>query len=165
MKEKVSYAQKQLTDALLKLLKKKKLNEITVSELCSKAQLSRLSFYRNYDSIEDILRKHLANITVEFISETAVNYRTSSREQFIKELFEHLLNHKGLIDLLFRNNLAYLLKEEFDRGFSARSEEYDDLYRCYVASGAYFNLFYYWFINGCKEKPDELSALLDGFLV
>ncbi len=128
MKNKVSYAQEQLTQALLKLLEKKKLSEVTVSELCNKAHLSRLSFYRNYDSIEEILKKHLSNITEGFISKTPVNYRTTPREQFIKELFEHLLKHRDVIELLFDNNLSYLVKEEFDNAFSLSAEKYDNKY-------------------------------------
>ncbi|MBR2745922.1 MAG: TetR/AcrR family transcriptional regulator [Erysipelotrichaceae bacterium] len=165
MKEKVSFAQRQLTESLLKLIKKKRINEITVSELCNKAQLSRLSFYRNYDSIEEILRRHLSNITGDFLNKTSVNYRITPKEQFITELFSHLLNHRSVIELLFSNNLSYLVKEEFDEAFSRSAEKYDDIYRCYVASGAYFNLFYYWFINGCKESPQTLSDLMNGFLV
>ena len=47
MAETLSYAKTELTKALLSLLKKKKLHEITISELCNKAGLSRLSYYRN----------------------------------------------------------------------------------------------------------------------
>ena len=41
MAETLSYAKTELTKALLSLLKKKKLHEITISELCNKAGLSR----------------------------------------------------------------------------------------------------------------------------
>ncbi|MBQ3383721.1 MAG: TetR/AcrR family transcriptional regulator [Anaerotignum sp.] len=165
MAEKLSYAKTQLTDALLELLKNKKLNEITVSELCDKAQLSRLSFYRNYSSFEDIIRQHLSIITDGFLNSTSANYRTTPRDQFITLLFEHMYNIKDLVSLLIDNDLSYLLKEEFDSAFTRSVGIYDDPYRCYVASGAYFNLFYYWFINGCKETPAEVSQMLKGFLI
>ena len=62
MAETLSYAKTELTKALLSLLKKKKLHEITISELCNKAGLSRLSYYRNYDSMEEIIREHLSGM-------------------------------------------------------------------------------------------------------
>ena len=165
MAEQLSYAKKELTEALLTLLEKKKLNEITISELCSKAGLSRLSYYRNYDSMEEIISEHLSTITDFFLTQSSANYRTTPREEFITLLFEHMHSIKGLVSLLIDNNLSYLLKEEFDDAFMRSVDIYNDPYRCYVASGAYFNLFYYWFSNGCKEKPSEVSKMLDGFLV
>ena len=165
MAEQLSYAKTELTKALLSLLEKKKLNEITISELCKKAGLSRLSFYRNYESIEKIIREHLSGITDAFLTSSSANFRTTPREEFIKLLFDHMYSIKDLVSLLIDNNLSYLLKEEFDEAFMRSVDIYNDPYQCYVASGAYFNLFYYWFINGCKEKPSEVSKLLDGFLV
>ena len=165
MAETLSYAKTELTKALLSLLKKKKLHEITISELCNKAGLSRLSYYRNYDSMEEIIREHLSGITDAFLTSSSANFRTTPREEFIALLFEHMYSIKDLVSLLIRNDLSYLLKEEFDSAFMKSVSIYNDPYRCYVASGAYFNLFYYWFINGCKEKPSEVSWMLDGFLV
>ena len=165
MAEQLSYAKTELTKALLLLLKKKKLNEITISELCKKAGLSRLSFYRNYDSMEEIIREHLSGITDSFLASSSANFRTTPREEFITLLFEHMYSIRDLVSLLIDNNLSYLLKEEFDAAFMRSVNTYNDPYRCYVASGVYFNLFYYWFSNGCKEKPSEVSRMLDGFLV
>ena len=165
MAEQLSYAKTELTKALLSLLEKKKLNEITISELCNKAGLSRLSFYRNYGSMEEIIREHLTGITDILLTSSSANFRTTPREEFIAMLFEHMYGIKYLVTLLIDNDLSYLLKEEFDAAFMRSVRIYNDPYRCYVASGAYFNLFYYWFSNGCKEKPSEVSKMLDGFLV
>ena len=165
MEKQLSYAKTELTKALLSLLEKKRLNEITISELCSKAGLSRLSFYRNYDSTEEIIREHLSGITDSFLSSTYANFRTTPREEFIALLFEHMYSLRDLVTVLIQNNLSYLLKEEFDSAFMRSVDIYNDPYRCYTASGAYFNLFYCWFQNGCKEKPSEVSKMLDGFLV
>ena len=165
MEKQLSYAKTELTKALLSLLEKKSLSEITVSELCNEAGLSRLSFYRNYDSMEEIIREHLTGITDTFLASTDANFRTTPREEFITLLFEHMYGIKELVSLLIDNNLSYLLKEEFDSAFMRSVSIYNDPYACYAASGMYFNLFYYWFSNGCKEKPSEVSKMLDGFLV
>lgn len=90
MPENLSYAKTELSKALLSLLEKKKLNEITISELCSKAGLSRLSFYRNYNSMEQIVREHLSGITDSFLASSSANFRTTPREEFITLLFEHM---------------------------------------------------------------------------
>ena len=58
-----------LTEALLKLMEKKPFNEINVSELCEKAGVARASFYRNYDSMQEILTNYLSSVTDEWWEE------------------------------------------------------------------------------------------------
>ena len=48
-----------LTDALFTLMSNKEFNDITITELSKKAGVSRLSFYRNYTSKEEIIIKYL----------------------------------------------------------------------------------------------------------
>lgn len=158
MEKKPTYARKALTEALLKLLETSRLEDISVSELCETAGLSRLSFYRNYSSKEDILKQHMAAITSSFLDSTAVNFRTTPKKEFIIYLVSHISQHRELVYLLMDNHLSYLLKEAFDEAFTRTAGTWHDPYRCYVASGAYFNLIYYWFINGCRETPEELAG-------
>ena len=159
MEENMSYAKTELTKALLKLLESKSLNDISISELCEEAGLSRLSFYRNYSSKEDILRQRLNQITTSFLGATSVNFRTTPKKEFIVYLIKHMQQHKRIISFLIDNGLSYIVKEGFDEAFTRSVDIYHDPYRCYVASGAYFNLIYYWFLNGCKESPEELAEM------
>ena len=159
MKETISYAKSKLTEAMILLLKEKPLKEISVKELCDRAGLSRLSFYRNYSSKEDILKQYLTGITSAFLDSTSVNFRTTSRKEFIVYLLNHMTEHKEIILLLFDNGLSYVVKEGFDEAFTRSIDVYHDPYRCYAASGAYFNLVYYWFLNGCKETPEQISEI------
>ena len=159
MEDNMTYAKTKLTEALLKLLQTKCLNDVSVSELCDTAGLSRLSFYRNYASKEDILRQHLSHITSVFLTATSVNFRTTPKKDFIIYLIRHMEQHKKIVSLLIDNGLSYLLKEEFDEAFTRSVDIYHDPYRCYVASGAYFNLIYYWFLNDCRETPEQLAEM------
>ena len=60
------YVKKQITAALLALLKEKSLSDISVSELTSKAEIGRVSFYRNYQSKEDILKEESDRLIQEW---------------------------------------------------------------------------------------------------
>ena len=48
--------------ALLRLMKNKPFSSIAVSDITSEAGVSRMSFYRNYNAIEDILTEHLIEV-------------------------------------------------------------------------------------------------------
>ena len=52
-----------LTQALLLMMEQKPLAQINISELCEKAGVSRVSFYRNFDSMEQILLQHFIRCT------------------------------------------------------------------------------------------------------
>lgn len=43
-----------LTEALISLMRKKSVSEITVKELCEKADINRSSFYRHYNTVYDV---------------------------------------------------------------------------------------------------------------
>ena len=44
-----------ITEALFALMHEKSFSDITVTELIRKAGVARASYYRNYDSMEDVL--------------------------------------------------------------------------------------------------------------
>lgn len=49
-------AKAKLEEALLELLRSKNLQHVSVSELCSKAEVSRSTFYAHYSNVEDLYR-------------------------------------------------------------------------------------------------------------
>ena len=59
MKKKEKNVSEYITEALLELLTEKNLNEISISELTDKANVSRVSFYRNFNSKNEIIEKYL----------------------------------------------------------------------------------------------------------
>ena len=54
-----TYVIEHITEALIKLLQEKPIGDITISELCNLAGIGRASFYRNFESKEDILRDYI----------------------------------------------------------------------------------------------------------
>ena len=50
-----SYVLNQITEAMVELLIEKEMSNISISELCDKAQIGRTSFYRNFESKEGIV--------------------------------------------------------------------------------------------------------------
>lgn len=57
-----------LAEALLLLMKKKEYKDITVKDIAEKAGVSRLTFYRNFDSKENILAWHIEQGFQEYLS-------------------------------------------------------------------------------------------------
>ena len=54
---KANYSKQQITEALIDLLQKTSIEDITITSLVTKAHVSRNAFYNNYQSVEDVLKE------------------------------------------------------------------------------------------------------------
>ena len=153
-----------ITDALLFLMEREDYHNISITDLCKKAGVTRMSFYRNFESKEDVLRKWIHDVTERFLEQSETSYRNDSSRDYIVTLFTHLRQYQGICAAIYRAGLSYLLKDEFDRVFlSVHRDEYED-YKSYFHAGGVYNVFLLWLIKGCRESPEELADKLKGML-
>lgn len=145
-----------ITEALLKLMKKKDFAHITVSELTQTAGVGRVSFYRNYISKEDVLQQYMAQIGGNWWQEHhEENPATLWKMTF--EIFELLkptlrLLHKSRMDPIFFDFIKSATK-----GDNTGTPE--EAYRRAMFAGLAFGLYDQWASTGMKETPEELTAM------
>ena len=145
-----------ITKALFKLMKSKNYHDITVSALVKTAGVSRNSFYRNYQSIEDILRQYLVEQTRQWWNEYTVN----PNPNIIAETFQHFLNMREEILLLYKAGLSHLLMEHIILcGKQSLTGEVINAYQTAFMSGGLCGLTNQWILRGMKETPAEMQAL------
>lgn len=145
-----------MTKALFKLMKKMDYHDITISALVKSAGVSRNSFYRNYSSIEDILRQYLAEQTSQWWEK----YIQDPNPYIIKEIFRHLLSMQEEIFLIYQAGLSYLLMEHIVLcGKESLNDEVGRIYQTAFMSGGLCGLAHQWILRGMKETPDEMQAL------
>lgn len=157
-----SYVKKQLTDTLIRLLKKKKINEITVDELCKTAGVGRVSFYRNYQSKENILSEYIQNVTEDWIRQNgSLHISIPASREYIISLLNHLYDFRGFIDILLKNNLTYLLEKEFDQRISEHLRISENPYSIAYTAGGFFKLFLYWADTGYQLSAEEIADHLE----
>ncbi len=153
-----------LTEALLCLLEKKPLKEINVSMLCEKAGVSRISFYRNYQSMDDILIQHLTYCTEEWWKGMLLK----APDQFFCDFWPGLLaeyrKNRRLIQLLYQNDAAYILKDHIFTccGPTSASDENDAYLRAALA-GTFYGIVDEWVRRGMGDLPEgfRLMKVLD----
>ena len=54
-----------ITTALLQIMEGKDFEAITITELTRKAGVGRVSFYRNFESKEDVIRQYLGKLNLK----------------------------------------------------------------------------------------------------
>lgn len=154
-----AYVIEHTTDALLKLLKDKPIGDISISELCELAGTGRASFYRNFESKEDILRRYIHKIFKEWTDEADKKENRPLNES-LGLLFAHFEKHKDFYSVLNKRNLIYLLKDVVIGLCGPNSEHCkEEAYaRAYVAYTLY-GWIEVWFQRGMQESADEIARM------
>lgn len=147
-----------ITKALFRLMKRKDYNDISISELVNTAGVSRNSFYRNYQSREDILRQYLADKTSAWWS--GFTEQPDRYIHVIAEVFQHFLSMKEEINLIYRAGLSWLLMEHiFLCGRQSLTGEVRNAYQTAFMSGGLWGLTNEWILKGMMETPEEMEKL------
>ena len=154
------YVDEYIMKALFDLMKKKKYADITITEITNKAGVGRVSFYRNFNSKEDIIERWISNTTDNFLKSSNISYEKDNSKDYFIKLFTHLEKYKDKTTLIYKANLSYLLKQEFDNKLLNIYKEKYNNYKSYFIAGGIYNVFYYWLINGYKETPEEVANKL-----
>ena len=83
-----------LQEALIILLEKKKFEEISVTDICKKAGVSRMAFYSNFLSKEELFKHIVTTLNSDFISAVGTPFssvtffqRNDGKPQYGKNCF------------------------------------------------------------------------------
>ncbi len=154
-----AYVIEHITESLLKLLHEKPINDISISELCDNAGVGRTSFYRNFESKEDILKVYIDQLFRDWMEEYDRNDDNSLNE-LIKEMFTHFEKHRDFYQLLNERNLIYLLKDVVI-GICGPKPEHEKM-EAYAKAFVAYSLYGWmevWFQRGMQESAEEMANL------
>ena len=152
-----------ILEALLILIRKKEWQDISVTEICEKAGVTRMSFYRSFTGKEDVLRKWIGKVTDQFMAESGIDFLRDSREDYLLKLFRHVTQYKERLLAIYRAGLIHFVQEEFDRVMLDHYKgKYSDYQTSFLAGGIY-NVFLLWLKKGCLETPEEMARMVGAF--
>lgn len=160
--QKNQYVKKQLTKTLLELLQEKSFNEISIKELTETAQVSRVSFYRNYKDKESIL----CDYTNQKIHTWQMDYMLKNKdksdtEDMFGSMFAHFKENKEYYILLYKQGLSHILLTTI-KELSGPKPEQPNI-EAYVAAFVAYGLYGWieeWFSRGMTESADLMTQLL-----
>ena len=173
MDRRVKYTKKVIKDTFLELLAKKDINKISVSEICSKADINRATFYRYYLDVYNLLEI----IKKEFEEELKEAYTPTTEDEntvynFSQAMLAVFLENKELVKLLFnRNNGLYFLnnilevaytrcKEKWEKDLPTLSEEDMEYASIFIFNGA-LGVINFWVQNDFDKDISEISTIIE----
>lgn len=113
----------ELSNALIVLLKNNPFKDISITDICDKANITRITFYRNCDSKEDLVEYYCENIVKE-ISNVA-DWGIDDPKYIITKVFEYMYQNREVLSLLNENNLMLI----FDKALASFSTQAVDYVR------------------------------------
>lgn len=157
--QKNTWVKRQITAALLNLLKEKKLAEISVSELTEMAGVGRVSFYRNYQTKEDILREESDRLIQEWGKLYEANPE-SAPETLFPSLFDFYREHRDFYTTLYEAGMSTIMMDTIISTIQITPEmpNLEAYMKSFWAYGIY-GWMLEWIKRGMQESGSELIGL------
>ena len=162
-------SQRQIARAMMALIREKPFTQITVSELCRTAGISRQTFYSLFTSRENVmvftLQTNACNAPESWRPESARD-RDSVLRWLCRSFSEYILQNRELIKLLVDNQIDYLLYDSFFEamdscsGFLSGMEPRLRRFAVSFYAGGVACVARRYALEGCTSSADGLEKLL-----
>ncbi len=164
-----SFVKQKMYAALLRLLRSKAFSAISVSDLTSEAQVSRMSFYRNFNSIEDILTEHLDELIVEYQREdekidAAGLENIYYGKEYMVHSFQFLYKHHQFFDILISCGMGDLFLSKITeymlwKWVIPEHNTRKDSLLVSAFAGSVYNMYREWRKADYKDSPEDIAAI------
>lgn len=151
-----------IEQVLIEFLQTKELHQISVSDICKKANLNRSTFYANYVDIyelADTLREKLEAQVAELYKEE-ITKGFNSNNYLI--LFQHIKQNQIFYNIYFK--LGYDEKYKILKYDDILAKKYFDdqfvEYHMEFFKSGLTKIIKLWLQNDCKETPEEMFEIV-----
>lgn len=151
-----------IVSALLQLIYRKPLSAITISELCQKAGVSRMTFYRNYESKEEVFTKHLSEIFQKYREDECSKLPKGIfyDQDHMIHYFTYLSRYKEFMDGLVYCGFGIYFLEMMTDYLNEKWGKDASPYTLAAFAGALYNSFNLWSSRDYADKPELLASNL-----
>ena len=167
-KEANARARASIESALVDLLQTKSYSSITVTDIVRRAGVARATYYRNYDSIEDIMVSLLASVRSQILEDVGIKSGQIERSQLSTDVLEVFIHHyrlrrREILSLHnsgFSPSLMQLMADFAAESIGDMSANSIRRYDVYALPGAMYGVLIRWLEAGCPESDREMAAYL-----
>ena len=151
-----------VTTALIRMMQKKHMNDIQIKDLVKVAGVSRSSFYRNFESKEDVLIKYAKKIS-ETLAKRLEDY--PSPKDFLIERYRGVKKEKDFFKALNKSNMIYSIYVSIEGNMvngvldSEKMSDTEKIYQTARIVGGTVGTITEWINRDFKESEEELANM------
>ena len=156
-------------EGMFQLMKEKRFDDISISEICDRGGISRQTFYRNFDTKEDVISYYVHHLVGRHLQQITADMDTD-----IRSFFENLPFPEYFLRFLYENQKMYLLREsilplmeEFMSSSMSTSipagPEFD-LYVGRFLADTMVSVLETWVIRDFKDSKTDLYMIMKGLI-
>lgn len=152
---------KTLIDAYIKLVKEGQCDHITITSLCEYANIGRVTFYRHFDCLDDILKK----VCDDKFNELAnyLNKFSSPDQIFLEPWLQFWYTNIEIIELIFSINKDYIILESMRNiinTFEQKNTTTINTYLIEIKVSIFISIIKQWINDKLSPQPKELAAII-----
>ena len=172
---KVKYTKMVIRESLFELLETKRLNQITVKELCYLADINRSTFYSHYTDLFDLVQK-LEEALIKDLKAVIKfeNIGQDNQLEMFVDIFSHIKNHVEDYQIMLLNpNSSRILDEIIAEAYEHHLLALKDIqvpisknmvdYSIALVSSGSARVIMKWIENDFAESPQEMARLINHF--
>lgn len=152
-----------ITTTLFQLMHEKSISDISISELIRRAGVARVSFYRNYESKEDVLVTLIEDVLEQYRDTIDSNETSFYTYQNVSRSFEFFKMYGEFVLDLYQFGYGSVLLEKLNRFHEevagTMPNRSIEKYRLYMYMGALFNTAIMWLQNGTREELGDIAGM------
>ena len=155
-----------LKEALLRLLARRDILDVTVSRLCQEAGVNRSTFYSHYDSIGDLMEEMEQEIGANLIGrfrEDNYDGEHPFSPGHLLPILEHIRDNRDFYRVYLSQSTA---QHRMDWAFGQLLEWYVEAIAYYFAffRAGFLALIQQWLQNRCQEEPEVILSYVQNLL-
>lgn len=150
--DKENLSKKYIIEALLILMDTNDYNKITITDITKKAGFNRVTFYRNFNSKDEIIKECLS----------LCDKKNDSNTDGLHQILQYFSDNKKVINLLYKSKCQHLFLEHILTNWEY--SETDNNIIAYTKSAWAYFIFGWaneWFLRGMQETPEEMLLILE----
>ena len=148
-----------IAQSLMDLMQDTKFESITIKQICNKAGVYRSTYYRNFQSKEDIIKYKLSMIMNEYLEEYS-KQEEKTNEKYFLVLFNSFKRYDKFLKTIHKQKQSSILQQVLLEYFQKiQINEKTEKYDMYYHLGGIYNFIICWIENDMEETPEQLTEI------
>lgn len=173
--QRVAITKRLLSEGLFRLLEKKEIGKIKVSELCAESGINRATFYRHYEQPRDILKELRRGMIkdVQLIGEKNTGQRDLYR--WLEDICCYFRDKSDVLRVLFKtrteDEFVEVIQEAYSLYFGrykesvgGQADEEELMLTTYCYAGGFYYVLRQWILGPADKSPQEIASVMYNFL-